>query len=45
MLPFAGTLARQQSGGDRLVRSKRGRASSEPACTVARPENPWITGS
>ena len=29
----------------KIVRNSRGRASSEPACTVASPENPWITGS
>ena len=29
----------------RIVRNMRGRASSEPACTVASPEKPWISGS
>ena len=29
----------------RIVRMSFGRSSSEPACTVARPESAWIRGS
>ncbi len=43
VIAWAATVPVSLSG--RMVRTRRGGASSEPACTVARPLSAWTSGS